>query len=50
MKQSKKLTRAQRTFVKNNKLDTMEWRFISETPSTMKIINTKGEIKEINKK
>lgn len=49
MKQSKKLTRNQRNVVAKHKLDTTEWRVVSDTPEKLVIINSKGEIKELYK-
>lgn len=51
MRQSTKLTRAQRTFVENNRLDTWVWQFVKDVkPNHMEIFNTDtGEVKVIEK-
>ena len=51
MKQSTKLTRNQRVFVENNRLDTYDWEFVMDVkPNHMQIRSkTTGEIKTIEK-
>ena len=51
MKQSTKLTRNQRTFVSNNRLDTYDWEFIMDVkPNHMQIRSkSTGEVRIIEK-
>ena len=51
MRQSTKLTRAQRVFVENNRLDTWEWLFLKDMPNNqMEIVNkSTGEVRIIDK-
>lgn len=51
MKHSTKLTRAQRTFVENNGLNTREWEYVQEpSPNTIEVVNkATGEVRVIEK-